>query len=254
MVIYGSVHEKQVPIKLPVKFSTTLDNPAPDRISKIPMILIIVLYSTMLLSLGAFAIFTSGFIKSPTVVLDKLLGNIYDDTSSEFELFSKAFVHLGEFPFRYTCSIDVNGSDHTGITQSLGISPPLFWTNPPTNTQSFTVFMTTKAVENEMKFSWILFAIPSNVTSLTENTTIGMNTQKGIDGDFQHNGYSRPCSKGSGIRWYNFTVYALDEKMDDIIPLDKDGNFKSLTGPNMLFYVRPHIISKAEMSVWYRRY
>jgi phosphatidylethanolamine-binding protein (PEBP) family uncharacterized protein len=117
-------------------------------------------------------------------------------TSSTFILTSPDVVDGGRLPVEYTCD---------GASSTL----PLAWSGAPTETQSFAVIMHHIAPET-IHWYWVLYDIPSNVTSLPKNVsgigTLGNN----INND--RNEYSPPCSKGPGYKEYIYTVYALSQE------------------------------------------
>ncbi len=88
----------------------------------------------------------------------------------------------------------------------------------PEGTVQFAVMMTTLANDG-LKWNWVLYGIPSNVTSLAENT-VGVGTF-GLTSDGPELAYSPPCSKGPGAKTYTFTVYALSGTPAFAVPANK---------------------------------
>jgi phosphatidylethanolamine-binding protein (PEBP) family uncharacterized protein len=107
---------------------------------------------------------------------------------------SSAFVNNGKFPKKYTCD-------------SLGISPPLNWTNAPTGSTSFAITMHHVSGPGDKHVYFVLYNIPATVTSIPEAVSgiglFGINTVNG------NTSYTPPCSQGPGDKLYTFTVYAL---------------------------------------------
>lgn len=101
----------------------------------------------------------------------------------------------GELDPKHTCDGD-------------SVSPALNWTGVPAGTKSFALNLWHIAPDNERKVYWILYNIPGDVTHIPENNedigTMGYN-DKGLE-------YDPMCSKGSGVKTYNVTVYALSEE------------------------------------------
>jgi phosphatidylethanolamine-binding protein (PEBP) family uncharacterized protein len=115
------------------------------------------------------------------------------EAATDFTLASPAFADGGTLPVAYTCD-------------GAGFSPPLSWTGVPEGTAEFALLMTTQANDG-MKWNWVLYGIPGNVTSLAESTA-GVGTP-GLTSDGPELMYYPPCSKGPGPKTYTFTVYAL---------------------------------------------
>lgn len=223
--------------------------------TKTSVVLKVLIYSLMLALSGSIVIYTYSS-SIGTIGIAEMFGWIPDSGSSVFKLSSVSFKNLGQYPFKFTCSKGIHGSDHSGSDTTLGISPSLFWTNTPVGTKSFALFMetlTTNSSEKAPKFSWILYDITSDVTSIAENTTVGTNSITDIHAVYQKNGYARPCSKGEGAKWYFFNIYALDDEMINILPKDYYYT-KSLTAAEMLVYMFDHVLENATLSTWYRRY
>ena len=111
----------------------------------------------------------------------------------DFTLASASFQDGGELAVIYTCA-------------GAGTSPALEWTGAPEGTTEFAVMMTTMSLDGP-KWNWVLYNIPSNVTSIAENTTgVGM---AGLSSDGPELRYYPPCPQGPGPKTYTFTVYAL---------------------------------------------
>lgn len=223
---------------------------------KTSVVLKVLIYSLMLALSGSIVIYTYSSSTSAIGIVAEMFGWIPDSGSSVFKLSSVSFKNLGQYPFKFTCSKGIHGSDHSGTDTTLGISPSLFWTNTPVGTKSFALFMetlSTNSSEKAPKFSWILYDISSDVTSIAENTTVGTNSITDIHAVYQKNGYARPCSAGEGARWYFFNIYALDDEMINILPKDYYYT-KSLTAAEMLVYMFDHVLENATLSTWYRRY
>jgi phosphatidylethanolamine-binding protein (PEBP) family uncharacterized protein len=88
----------------------------------------------------------------------------------------------------------------------LGYSPDLSWSGCPSTTKELALIMTTIALDGT-KYNWILYGIPTTVSTLAKNTT-GVGTA-GLGSDGPNYGYQAPCSSGLGTKDYTFTMYAL---------------------------------------------
>ena len=84
------------------------------------------------------------------------------------------------------------------------VTPELNWTGVPAGTKSFALNLWHNA-HDQLKTYWVLYNIPGDAEGIPEKVenigTLGYN-DKGI-------GYDPMCSKGSGVKEYNITVYAL---------------------------------------------
>lgn len=132
---------------------------------------------------------------------------------SSFALSSPSVADAGTLPAKYICK------SQSGL--GVETNPPLAWSNPPAGTVGFALLATTVANDaggQTTKYNWVLYNIPASASSIPENNTvitIGTTgaTQVGTPGltsDGPLYSYSPPCSaKGSGLRSYTFTLYAL---------------------------------------------
>lgn len=119
-----------------------------------------------------------------------------------FKLTSPAFSQNGTIPTLYTC-------------RGKNIPPPLYWTNPPANTQSFALILSSPdAAIGGTSYDWVLFNIPPQTRSLTkgiDNFPDGTMEGKTSSGDVIYYG---PCPPDGVIHHHIFTLYALDAKLD----------------------------------------
>ncbi len=114
----------------------------------------------------------------------------------DFTLLSPAFDDGGTIPTRYTC----DGSD---------ISPPLRWSNTPSETRSFALIVDDPDAPRGTFTHWVLFDLPADITSLPEGLTSGAVGVAGSN-DFGRVGYGGPCPPpGDAPHRYVFTLYAL---------------------------------------------
>jgi phosphatidylethanolamine-binding protein (PEBP) family uncharacterized protein len=134
-------------------------------------------------------------------------------TGRSFALSSPAFADGGTLPAKYTCR------SQSGL--DIETNPPLAWSNPPAGTVGFALLAATVANDaggQTTKYNWVLYNISASASSIPENNTVITGgatgaTQVGTPGltsDGPLYAYSPPCSaKGSGLRSYTFTLYAL---------------------------------------------
>ena len=107
---------------------------------------------------------------------------------------STAFKEGDKIPRIYTCD-DQN------------VSPPLAWTNVPTNTVSLALIMDDPDAPSGTWVHWVLYNLPKNTTGLAQGKNEGGTEGKN---DFNKLGYGGPCPpRGSNHRYY-IKLYSLD--------------------------------------------
>lgn len=112
---------------------------------------------------------------------------------------SPVFEDMQFFSEHYTCDRD-------------GLNPPLEILNVPENTQSLALVMDDlDSADEGVTNHWILFNISPKTSKIEENSI----PQGAIEGknDLGTIGYAPPCPM-AGVHRYEFTVYALDKKLD----------------------------------------
>ena len=150
---------------------------------------------------------------------------------------SSAFKQHGEIPRKYTC----DGDD---------ISPPLSWSGVPDKTRSLVLIVDDPdapdpAAPKRVWVHWLLYNIPSTVSSLPEHaaeSNLPPGASQGRN-DWERADYGGPCPP-IGRHRYFFNLYALD-----VAEL-------KLTAPNksdLETAMMPHIIDKAELVGTFQR-
>jgi phosphatidylethanolamine-binding protein (PEBP) family uncharacterized protein len=126
-------------------------------------------------------------------------------TSSDgtFSLSSPEVTEGGSLPQEYTCD---------GASATL----PLTWTGAPTGTKSFAILMDHTPGPEDSHWYWIVYNLPTTVTSLEKNVT-GIGTL-GTNSVNDKVAYAPPCSKGPGPKIYTYTVYALSAEPTFSVP------------------------------------
>lgn len=150
---------------------------------------------------------------------------------TDFILESSA-VASGILPAKYTCD---------GAAATL----PLRWRNAPPGTVEFAVVMHHEPGPGDAHWYWVLYHIPANVTSLSENS-VGVGVL-GANSVNDRNEYAPPCSKGPGPKEYIYTVYALDASPHfEVAPeqIDRDALLAAMSG---------HVLASARFAVTYSR-
>ncbi|UOF00485.1 YbhB/YbcL family Raf kinase inhibitor-like protein [Bdellovibrio reynosensis] len=137
------------------------------------------------------------------------------------ELVSDAFKNNGEIPAKYTCQ----GDD---------ISPPLRWSEIPTNTKSLALIVDDPdapdpAAPRLTWVHWVVYNIPPNIDSLPENfRNSPQGAQEGMN-DFKSVGYGGPCPP-IGRHHYHHKLYALDIVLPQMVNVTKKDLEKAMEG------------------------
>ena len=151
------------------------------------------------------------------------------------KLTSIVFAHSGEIPSKYTCE----GQD---------ISPPLAWSGVPPNAKSLTLIVDDPDAPDPASpkmtwVHWVLYNIPTSVSSLPEatkqppaGTLLGLN-------DWKRTGYGGPCPPIGRHRYFH-KLYALDMVLPDL-----DRPSKAVLEAQM----KGHVIAQAELVGTYQK-
>jgi Raf kinase inhibitor-like YbhB/YbcL family protein len=95
------------------------------------------------------------------------------------------------------------------------ISPPLSWTDVPEGARSLVLVMDDPDAPAGLFTHWIVYGIPQDATSLTEDTpataTLGHGIRQGRN-SFGELGYGGP-QPPSGVHRYFFHLFALDTEL-----------------------------------------
>ena len=105
----------------------------------------------------------------------------------------------GWIPAKYTC----DGPD---------VSPPLRWTDPPSNTKSFALIVDAQEVSGGARVHWLLYGVAGSLRELPERVPPRETVENiGIQGTngFGNIGYGGPCPPPGASHHYVFTLYAL---------------------------------------------
>lgn len=136
--------------------------------------------------------------------------------------------------------------------QGGNLSPALTWSGAPKDTKSYAVTVyDPDAPTGSGWWHWVVFNIPSNITSLPKNAgdpAAGLMPAGAIQSrtDFGKPGYGGPCPpKGDKPHRYRFTVHALKVAK---LPLQDDAP-AAMVG----FYLYQNTIDKAVLKANYGR-
>ena len=149
------------------------------------------------------------------------------------KLTSKAFGTKGMIPPQFTC----DGQD---------ISPPLSWSNPPTNTKSLALICDDPDAPGKTWVHWVVYNLPPSSCSLPEAVPAGSKIAAGgLQGinDFKQLAYGGPCPPGGKHRYF-FKIYALDRMLNL-----QSGAAKA----ELEVAMKGHIIDRGELMGYYSR-
>jgi len=155
---------------------------------------------------------------------------VQEEDMPEIRVTSKAFIHEGMIPARYTC----DGDD---------ISPEIMWKNVPKEAQTLALICDDPDAPSKTWVHWVAYNIPVGDTCLPcDLKPNDKNCCQGMT-DFGRIGYGGPCPPGGAHRYF-FKLYALDCKLDL-----KPGATKK----ELLQAMEGHIVAQGELMGTYRR-
>lgn len=149
------------------------------------------------------------------------------------QITSPAFMEGSMIPSKYSC----DGQD---------ISPALEWKDIPVATKSFALISDDPDAPMGTWVHWVVYNIPSNITSLSENVKPEKDFKNGMrqgNNSWPKIGYGGPCPP-SGTHRYFFRLYALDLMLDL-----KSGATKA----QLLQAMKGHVLVEAQLTGKYKR-
>jgi Raf kinase inhibitor-like YbhB/YbcL family protein len=171
----------------------------------------------------------AGFITACGVDNGKFPG-----AAMNIQITSTAFADGQPVPAKYTCD-------------GIDVSPPLAWTNVPTNAKSFALIADDPDAPMGTWVHWVLYDLPGDITALPENVAksqfISGNAMQGMN-DFGRLGYGGSCPPPGKPHRYFFKLYALDVMLDL-----KPG----ITKKDVLKAVEGHILAQGQLMGTYQR-
>ena len=151
----------------------------------------------------------------------------------ELTVTSTSFTQGGMIPRNYTC----DGNN---------VSPPLSWSKGPEGTKSYVLISDDPDAPVGTWVHWVLYNLPVNVTSLSENIPKMKQLENGSlhgKNDFGRFEYGGPCPPGGTHRYY-FKIYALDTMISA---------GPGLTKKQLLKEMDKHILAQGELVGKYSR-
>jgi Raf kinase inhibitor-like YbhB/YbcL family protein len=149
-------------------------------------------------------------------------------------LSSIAFTEGNTIPVKYTCD-------------GQNISPPLEWSDPPQQTQAFTLIVDDPDAPIGTFAHWVIFNIPADSRKLTEGIPAQAQLPSGAqqgENDFGEIGYGGPCPPTGRAHRYQFALYALDQ------PLDLEAG---ISRGQLLNAMQSHVLAQGYLSGVYQR-
>jgi len=155
---------------------------------------------------------------------------IVTEQALSFELTSDVMQNNGSLPITYTCDGD-------------SISPPLGWSGMPENTREYALIMHHVVSPDDVHWYWVMYNIDHSIEGLVAGEVQGSLGTNSVN-DLTE--YAPPCSQGSGVKSYTFTLYALSESPDlsRISTVDREA---------LLTAIENITLESAEISVTYER-
>ncbi len=131
--------------------------------------------------------------------------------------------------------------------ESEDVSPPLTWTNAPSNTKSFALIADDPDAPMGTWVHWVLYDLPADAKGLPENVaktpTLAGGAKQGIT-DFRRVGYGGPMPPPGKPHRYLFKLYALDTML----------NLKpGATKQDVETAMRGHILAEGQLMGTYQR-
>lgn len=154
--------------------------------------------------------------------------------TTTFALTSTAFKDGETIPAKYTD----DGQD---------VSPPLKWTDPPKETESFALIADDPDAPRGTWVHWVAYRIPGQLRELKEGVPKSGETPDGVmqgTNDFGKTGYGGPAPPPGKPHRYYFKLYALD-----FTPRVEAG----LTKEELLRAIEGHVLAEAQIMGTYGR-
>jgi hypothetical protein len=142
---------------------------------------------------------------------------------------SSAFKESENIPPKFTCDGE-------------NVSPELSWSDFLEGTKTFALIVDDPDAPGGTFVHWVVYNIPSNITSLPEGITLPEGSEQGVN-HFGDNNYGGPCPP-SGTHRYYFKLYALDSEVQLKPGAGKRDLLKAMEG---------HILAETQLMGKYER-
>ena len=165
--------------------------------------------------------------KAPRLTIDEAIEKLIGKAPRGIIVESRAFSYGGLIPKKYTCD-------------GLDISPPIHWSNIPTNAKSIAILVIDPDAPRGIFIHWLIYNVPITISELPEAIPKSLDTK--VDkvsvlqaiNDFGNPGYGGPCPPVGSKHRYVFIVLALSKERIDI---------RGVTARELINYLKPYIIS-----------
>jgi Raf kinase inhibitor-like YbhB/YbcL family protein len=147
---------------------------------------------------------------------------------------STSFEDSEQIPEKYTCN-------------SENVSPPLKWSKADSKVKSWTLIMEDPDAAWGIFTHWVIYNIPAAINSLSEGVPTTETLQNGAmqgKNDTMKTGYTGPCPPPGPVHHYNFTIFAVDKKLNLTANASKIQVLDAMKG---------HIISRGKLTATYQR-
>lgn len=139
-------------------------------------------------------------------------------------------------------SLDAKGFLKVDCTcDGKGLPPAVAWGEAPKGTKAFAISLWHTAPDQEKSY-WLVYDIPANVTKLEQNSKpvgkLGLNGKRRAE-------YDPMCSKGTGVKDYHITVYALSKELN--LAPDK------VSRPSLLEAIKDITLAEGTLTYQYER-
>jgi len=157
-----------------------------------------------------------------------------DDAKTTIIVSSTAFREGEKIPVNYTC----DGQD---------VSPELTWSESPEQTEVFALIVDDPDAPGGVFTHWVLFNIPKDTHRFGEGIPIQEQLENGAfqgRNGFGGIGYGGPCPPQGSVHRYQFTLYALDQRLNLKAGASKKQVIDAMQG---------HILAQGQLTGTYQR-
>ncbi|TAL59823.1 MAG: YbhB/YbcL family Raf kinase inhibitor-like protein [Legionella sp.] len=151
--------------------------------------------------------------------------------AEKLQLASEGFAANTLFPVLYACD-------------GKSIAPPLNWINVPKNTVSLSLIVK-DLTSSKPIYQWVIYDIPASISSIDESS--GALPAQILQGKNSWNktGYYGLCPPLGKLHVYEFSLYALDKKLNLPVGVDAQTLLQAMEGS---------VVQKATLTASYSRW
>ncbi len=160
--------------------------------------------------------------------------SVNDRAPRSLTVSSVSFRQGENIPQQFTCS-------------GANISPAISWNALPPNTKSLALLVTDPDSFSGSYVHWVLYNLPPEPNHIAEGVprseVLPGGAKQGSNSD-DAIGYTGPCPPGNSVHRYVFTLYALDNILSPLSPVNKEQVMKSMEG---------HVLASGQLVGRYHR-